>query len=798
MSAQSFSQCQITLQPGPNEGKDARVFSLNCSAPYAVANGPCESSNFGNDSWLTADDWTYMGDQASSGTFLEFNLDSLAAEGCTVSDAQLFLYTTGVSNHFHCGSGSTIVSCNDNSININRVTSAWDEQTVTYANQPSIANAVPGQDVVYVGNEADPYVTYSIDITDMVNFWLANPVINYGMYLYPSLPNYYERVMFASSDHSDPAKRPKLVLTTQCQNSCANVISGTVYDDSSNDCVQDVGEMGLANWMVKIEPGPMYAITDANGYYEAWVNNNNFTVTQIIPNTFLWDSTCPLPYEYQLDLTSGGNAPNTDFAVQADNYCADLSVDIGANFLRVCHTELFYVEYCNNGNLSESNVYIDIEFDPQLTPQSSSLPWASSNGNTYTFNIGDLEPGECGTFNMEVLVDCAASIGDVECVTATIYPPSSCAEAVDPEWDHSSVQVTGDCESDSLACFTILNTGDAGSGDMAAPSEYRIYENAILVHIGTFQLNGQEDTTICWATNGNTIQLQADQAPGHPGNSNPNDIIEDCGSGSGSNPGIVAYVGQTVDDMDPFVEIECLEVVASYDPNDKTPTPLGYDVEHFISADDLIEYKVRFQNTGSDTAFKVVLRDQIDVDRFDITTVQSGVSSHPYQFEMFGNGMLQWTFDPIALVDSATNEDASIGFVKFKIEQKPSNLPGDLLENFVDIYFDYNEPVRTDTAFNTIESLKLDLGVPYFHKESIELSVYPVPAQNWVSFELNKVPISDYQVVITDLQGRIVSLSNFSGLKTTIDVSNLTDGIYLYQLRSLKEDLASGKIIVSK
>lgn len=101
-----------------------------------------------------------------------------------------------------------------------------------------------------------------------------------------------------------------------------------------------------------------------------------------------------------------------------------------------------------------------------------------------------------------------------------------------------------------------------------------------------------------------------------------------------------------MDDADDFVELDCQEIIASFDPNDKTVVPAGVDNDHFILAEDELEYKIRFQNTGNDTAFIVVIRDTLS-EFLDPATVVSGVSSHDYTLYMYGNGILEWTFNNI-------------------------------------------------------------------------------------------------------------------------------------------------------
>ena len=100
------------------------------------------------------------------------------------------------------------------------------------------------------------------------------------------------------------------------------------------------------------------------------------------------------------------------------------------------------------------------------------------------------------------------------------------------EWDHSSLEVTGECI-DSDAVFTITNTGDPGDGDMDGPSEYRVYRNDVLEDTQNFQLEGGESLIVTVSANGDTIRLEADQRPGHPGTSQPQATVEDCGCDDG-------------------------------------------------------------------------------------------------------------------------------------------------------------------------------------------------------------------------------------------------------------------------
>ncbi|MFH1320985.1 MAG: PKD domain-containing protein [Bacteroidota bacterium] len=482
-----------------------------------------------------------------------------------------------------------------------------------------------------------------------------------------------------------------------------NIVSGTVFNDLDTNCLIDSSDNGLPGWVVRADPGPVYALTNSSGIYKLYLDSGNYTIS-LVDNDPFREQICPFsPATYSVSLGAGPDTVyNYNFGLQTIVFCPDLSVDISTGSVRPCFNTYYTVSYCNDGTLPATNATIEIELDSNISYTSGPGNLISQIGNVLTFDIGTVDPEQCGSFYLYVYVTCDMSLlGSTMCVEAHIYPDSSCFPP-DPAWDHSSVSVVGKCAGDSMACFTIYNTGDLGTGDMQGAAEYRVYENNILVYTGTFQLNGSDSTVICWPANSNTIRLEADQRPGHPGNSHPQDNVELCG--------VPAFItGQITvvpeDDEDNFIEIDCQVAVGSYDPNDKQVKPEGLtDQYRYIDSTDVMEYLIRFQNTGTYYAIKVVIKDTLS-DYLDITTIEAGTSSHPYTLDIFESNILQWTFDSIMLPDSNLNEPESHGFVKFKIHQVAGNTKGTVIENKAGIVFDFNEPVITNTVFNTIGNI---------------------------------------------------------------------------------------------
>ncbi|NVK63253.1 MAG: VCBS repeat-containing protein [Flavobacteriales bacterium] len=143
-------------------------------------------------------------------------------------------------------------------------------------------------------------------------------------------------------------------------------------------------------------------------------------------------------------------------------------------------------------------------------------------------------------------------------------------------------------------------------------------------------------------------------------------------------------------------------LVCAYDPNDKTVTPEGSGEEGFISINGDLEYLIRFQNTGTDTAFNVKIQDNIDLN-LDINTITSISASHPFILQIEPDRDVIFNFDNIQLPDSTTNELGSQGFIKFKVSQLDNLVPLTEIRNFAEIYFDYNPPIITNDVLNTIE-----------------------------------------------------------------------------------------------
>ncbi|MCW5900519.1 MAG: T9SS type A sorting domain-containing protein [Flavobacteriales bacterium] len=217
-------------------------------------------------------------------------------------------------------------------------------------------------------------------------------------------------------------------------------------------------------------------------------------------------------------------------------------------------------------------------------------------------------------------------------------------------------------------------------------------------------------------------------------------------------------------------------ITGSYDPNDKQgwANASGATAQFFLAEDTWIDYLVRFQNTGTDTAFTVVIRDDIDT-RLDILSLDILDASHAF-VPSFGEGReLVFTFNDILLPDSTTDLLGSQGFVSFRLKPVAGLLPGDVIPNTAAIYFDFNEPIVTNTTEHVVET-STALGPGIAGSRSIRL--VPNPATDVLQVLLPDGADRNFTVMAVD--GRIVDVSGTliaQGIQ--LDVRALATGTYL-------------------
>ncbi len=495
------------------------------------------------------------------------------------------------------------------------------------------------------------------------------------------------------------------------------------------------------------------------------------------------------------DLLAANNiTPDFQFLIDPTLACPMLMVDIAAARLRRGFVNTYHVQYCNYGNVDAADAYIDITLDENVSFQSSTVADEFLGNRQYRFQLGDLEANDCGRFTIDVLVDATSELGQTHCTEAHIYPNAPCTTS--PEWSGAEISVDVRCEDDQVI-FGIENIGDGEVEDVPFSI---VTEEIIMLPPPEIDLSIENRVEYAFPANGATYRMEVGQTTGFPFPSRPSASIEGCGTNENGlfSKGIINLFA--LDDYEPYKAIDCQENRAAYDPNDKQGFPIGIGTKHIIEPNTDIEYKIRFQNTGTDTAFNVVILDTLAT-HLDWESVAAGASSHDYEFDKLAANVLRFQFRNILLPDSTTNEAASHGFINFRVRQRNDIPLGTVIGNTTAIYFDYNEAIFTNTTHHTIDINFLEIFSPIDDDafSNIKISAYPNPFSAWTQFKVTGFQATTpLQLELYDILGKRVYSTTMENNQLLLHRPDLTSGMYLYKVRDQAKIIGTGKLIIAR
>ncbi|MFK7781906.1 leucine-rich repeat domain-containing protein [Psychroserpens sp.] len=218
-------------------------------------------------------------------------------------------------------------------------------------------------------------------------------------------------------------------------------------------------------------------------------------------------------------------------------------------------------------------------------------------------------------------------------------------------------------------------------------------------------------------------------------------------------------------------------VVNSFDPNNKTC--LEGDVISPEQVGEFVHYRIRFENTGTANAINVVVKDNIDRTKYDLSSLVALDASHDFVARIKDDASdyyVEFIFENINLPFDDANND---GYVVFKIKTLDTLVLNDTFENEAEIYFDFNFPIITNIAQTTVATLSTD----EFALANSGIVLYPNPTSNMLHLE-SKQAIK--HISIYDISGRQIKEIAVIGLKMNLDISTetLSAGTYFVKIKT--------------
>ncbi len=177
----------VNLQPDGENGKDALFGKI------------VPNNNYGDSENLHLYAWTQDGILNVNRAAIDFDLSSIPNDA-TIDSAKLSLYfnTTSAYGDQHQGESGFVIQ---------RITTRWDESTVTWATQPSATT----DNEIYVEGPVLPTQNFpDIDITNLILDYRLFWDKSYGLLLKLQNEAPYRMLLLSSSDHPIEQLRPKL------------------------------------------------------------------------------------------------------------------------------------------------------------------------------------------------------------------------------------------------------------------------------------------------------------------------------------------------------------------------------------------------------------------------------------------------------------------------------------------------------------------------------------------------------------------------------------------------------------
>jgi len=210
-----YGQCSYTFQPDSSNGIDAVCHRHPlCDIP----GNPCDTTVRNNSKHIYATAREKGGITKKIRSFIKFDLDHFGKVDPTALPNKvtldLYFYRNASKDDQHITTGGS------NAFYIERIIERWDDDTLRWQypvssgneRMPTVAFGAGSRNRLLIPATTSNTQDVTIDMTEMVSFWLARPDSNFGFRIRLADETPERQVHFCSSNYPDAQFRPKLSI----------------------------------------------------------------------------------------------------------------------------------------------------------------------------------------------------------------------------------------------------------------------------------------------------------------------------------------------------------------------------------------------------------------------------------------------------------------------------------------------------------------------------------------------------------------------------------------------------------
>lgn len=640
-------------------------------------------------------------------------------------------------------------------------------------------------------NSASGSLMYSSSTPSQISSFVWN------IFRYDNLGNQIGTSVFSSQANAYITNGPMISYVIACldatfTNGCTlstcdtfsvdNCISGIVYCDANSNGIFDSNENTISNAAIQIQTGNgiQTVYSDINGYYSHVYDSNSPIILSLNPN---WTS-----------LTGYTGGVYTLLSENCDsNQVYNVGLNCGTNALPYnCYGGYVFCDSDNNGVFNSgdtplTNVPVYIGANQGATA-SSALVYSDSTGYfMYCGQVGNANYAIASISSAWMTANGYSGSNIVTLVGLNSYTPTpgffalNCNNSCADLWTTITPWIGYYQNTTATIRLNWGNYGPSTPGQYTLTLTFPSGVSPVLSSLNPgYSIAGN---TISWVLNSSATTFNFTD---YISFSLPSGLINGAQHYFTSTISAASITDcNTLNNSGNLLQI----LGNSYDPNDKNVfkeqfywNNSMYELSDLnVDMLDKLTYTIRFQNTGTAPAQNIYIQDTLSTN-LDWSTFELLSSSHPMFVNHFGNGILRFEFDNIWLVDSSVSQELSQGYLTYRISENSNcYFVGSEIENTAYIYFDWNDPIITNTTYNiNVETIGFsDLDNNLFQ-------VSPNPSNGILNVKSNEIIEC---IEVYDLFGKSLIRFNSDSTKSQVDLSNFATGNYI-----LKAKFAQGTI----